>query len=91
MKFKKEFLQRVVSDDAEGVEVIKDEIIDTSRWSIHYNMVFKFEDKLYEVQYSCGATEQQDEQPFEYDGDEIECPEVIAVPKTVIDYVRVKK
>ena len=60
----------------EMFEVIEDEIIDQSR-------------KFYETYYSCGATEQQEEYPYENDPDEIECDEV--EPKEVITVIYVKK
>lgn len=83
MKFKKEFLlDEIMNTEA----VVHTKIVDTSRWNIHYYMVFKHEGKLYGVYFSRGATEMQDEQPFEYDGDEIECDEVEAVQKTITVY-----
>lgn len=70
MKFKKEFLQEEVYN------AIHEEIISTSRWSINKLMVFEYEGRYYRAYYSVGATECQDESPFEYDEDEIECEEV---------------
>ena len=64
VKFKKEDLVD------EMFEVIEDEIIDQSRWSVHHRQVFKHEGKFYETYYSCGATEQQEEYPYENDPDE---------------------
>jgi len=54
---------------------IKNDIIDNSRWSIYHEIIFKDGDKFYRTSYSVGATECQDESPWEYD-DEIECTEV---------------
>lgn len=84
MKFKKEFLQEI--EDNDDVEVIETEIIDTTRWSIINRMVFKFEGKFYVTTFSHGATECQDESPYEYEGDEIECKEVFPVQKTITVY-----
>jgi hypothetical protein len=86
MIFTKEFLQALVTDDQEGADVIINELVDTSRWSVHYRMVFKFEDKFYQTFYSCGATETQDESPYEYDGAQIECKEVFATEKVITVY-----
>lgn len=89
MKFTKEFLQDLNWGSFRSnkeVEIIEDEIVETSRWSVHYRMVFKFEDKFYVTYYSRGATESQDESPYEYDDDEIECQEVFPVTKTVTVY-----
>ena len=88
MKFKKETLQEIVSDDSDQYEIIKDEIIDTSRWSVHHEVIFQdvITEKYYYTTYSCGSTEQQMEYPYEYGPDEIECPEVEPFEKTVIEY-----
>lgn len=55
---------------------IMDRIIDTTRWSIVHELVFEDHGKFYMTTYSEGATECQDERPWEYDDDEIECTEV---------------
>lgn len=83
MIFKKEFLS-----EFEG-KTMKEEIIDNSRWSIIKLRIFEFEGKFYETIYSVGATEQQDESPYEYDEDEIECPEVKPVEKTITVYEKI--
>lgn len=64
------------------VDVVQDEIVDTSRWSVIHEIVFKYEDKFYSTTYSEGATEMQDESPFQYD-EEIDCTEVHQVEKLV--------
>lgn len=86
--FDKELLKQIMWDDAEDYEVLEDEITDTSRWSVHHYMVFKelSSGKCYGVGYSRGATECQDEQPFEYEGDEITCEEVEPVEVKVIHF-----
>lgn len=81
MKFSKEFLQD------QGGETVECTIMGTSRWSIQYRRVFKHEGKFYGTFFSRGATESQDESPYEYDGDEIECPEVRPIEKTITVYV----
>jgi hypothetical protein len=87
MKFNKEVLADVAYDDCpDGFEKVEDTIVETTRWAILHSMVFKFEDKFYRSLYRKGATEMQDEQPYEYDGDGegmVECAEVIQVEKTV--------
>lgn len=91
MKFSKEDLQDLArGDHRDEFEVIKDEIVDTSRWSNIYEMIFKYDDRFYQTSYSVGATECQDERPYEYESDEIECDEVIPVEVTKIEYVRRK-
>ena len=88
MKFNKEFLKGIAEDDYDMtiVKVIHNDIVDTTRWSIVYEVVFKFDNKFYKTHYSVGATESQDERPYEYDGDEIECVEVVPVEKTITVY-----
>ena len=54
---------------------IVNRIIDTTRWSIVHEIVFEDQGKFYMTTYSEGATECQDERPWEYD-DEIKCTEV---------------
>ena len=87
--FKRDFLIDVISDDAEDVKVIKDEVYETTRWSILSELIFKFEDKFCRNCYSRGATEQQCESPWEYDGEDIECTEVKPVEVTAVEYVPV--
>ncbi|MGL4801914.1 MAG: hypothetical protein ACRC18_06585 [Cetobacterium sp.] len=70
MIFTKEFLKE------KTYKPVYEEVTDTTRWSIHKMMVFEHEGKHYKAYYSEGATECQCEYPFEYDDDEIECPEV---------------
>ncbi len=93
MKFKKEELQDLLWDDIEDEakwEIIEDKIIENTRWSILHRLIYKYDGKFYETSYSVGATEQQDERPFEYDDDIIECHEVEPVEVTVTKYRRVK-
>ena len=51
---------------------IVDRIVNTTRWSIIHEIVFEDNGKFYMTTYSEGATECQDERPWEYD-DEIKC------------------
>jgi hypothetical protein len=80
MKFKKETLLELMdcnpNESVENLTFLKGKMVDTSRWSIHYQMIFiNTEDgKFYRSSYS--STESQDESPYEYDGDDIECVEV---------------
>lgn len=54
---------------------IVDNIVDTTRWSIIHEIVFEDNGKFYSATYSEGATECQDERPWEYES-EVECEEV---------------
>lgn len=68
-------------------KAILDEIEDTSRWSVHHRIVFEYDGKFYETYYSEGATEMQDERPWEYD-EEVECDEVELKEVKVVKWVR---
>jgi hypothetical protein len=90
LKFSTKELRYAIWGDSEELELVSNEHNGSSRWSEHRYLVFKHEGKLYGVGYSKGLTECQSEDPFEYDGDEIECDEVEAVEVVTIEY-RVKK
>lgn len=83
MKFTKEFLQESI-DDTENT--VQDIIIDHSRWSVTHHRIFKHEGKFYETFYSVGATENQDEAPYEWADNEIECAEVQPVETMIVVY-----
>lgn len=61
---------------------LENHIVDNSRWSIQHEIIFEHEGKHYLAYYSVGATESQDESPWEYE-QEVECTEVHKVPKLV--------
>ena len=82
--FEKDYMELVLWGDAEGTEIVVNEIFDTSRWSTHHSLIFKKDGKYYRTSYSRGATEQQDESPWEYE-DNVECVEVEPYEKIVID------
>jgi hypothetical protein len=66
--------------------VVRDEIIGIGRWNTEHSLVFQLANgKYYETTYSKGATEYQEERPFEYD-DRVECIEVAPYEKAIINY-----
>lgn len=73
------------TDPYEGTPL---EVVDTgddgkvSRWSCGGWVVFKYKGKHYQADYTYGATEVQDEQPWE-DDDEVTCPEVAKLAKVI--------
>ena len=75
VKFKKDFLVDELDLPYNDDIVKSDEIDDTSRWSVFHTLVFEHEGKFYQTHYSVGATEMQDESPWEFE-DEVECHEV---------------
>jgi hypothetical protein len=91
MKLTKEEGRQLLWDDLEDWEKVEEKICDTTRWSIVYRGIFKnlTSYKYYCVYWSVGATEQQDEQPFEYDDPEL--VEVEPYDKLIKDWRSVKK
>jgi hypothetical protein len=86
--FKKEDLLEVLDDSSEGLEKVSDTITGKSRWSLNHALVFreKATGRHFSVGYSEGATEQQDEGPWEHDPDDVEVTEVRPVQRTVTAY-----
>ena len=72
-----------------NVEVVHSELVDTTRWSHVHERVYKDLDtgKYWETTYRTGATECQEERPYEYDGDVIEFAEVVPRETIKIEYV----
>ena len=64
------------------VDILEDNINDHTRWSVVHEIIFKYEDKTWRAFYSVGATESQDECPWQYE-DEVECFEVESVQKII--------
>jgi hypothetical protein len=65
--------------------ILVNDMVDKSRWSIMHVLVFELDGELYRTYYQKGATEYQDEVPFEYD-DEVQCDIVESYEKTVTEY-----
>lgn len=72
--FNKEYLTKELGLPYD-CKLIENDIIDTTRWSIVHEIVFEDKGKFYMTTYSEGATEYQDERPWEYE-DEVKCTEV---------------
>ena len=77
MLFNKEFLLDKID------EPIHEKIVGQGRWETTFRIIFEHEGKYYEHHYSQGSTEMQEHSPMEYAPDEIECPEVHLVEKTI--------
>lgn len=62
----KEEAEQIVNEDHENWQLISETIEGQSRWSTHYSGIFKHipTNKHYEVSYSRGSTEQQDQDLF---------------------------
>ena len=76
----------IISGDHKNFEVIEDRISGTGRWSIHHSVVVKrnSDGKFFESEYSEGATESQDERPYEWSNAEFN--EVFEKTKTITVY-----
>lgn len=86
--FKKDFLVDELDLPWNDDIIRHNEIIDTTRWSVVYDIVFEHDGKFYRTSYSVGATESQDESPWEYD-DDVNCHEVELKEVTVERWVPV--
>ena len=73
-------------------KLVHSELVDTGRWSHIYERVYQdlSTGKYWSTSYSTGATECQDESPYEYDGDVIKFTEVVPVEHTVVKYEETK-
>lgn len=78
--------RRIIYEDHEDFELVTSEIVDNSRWSIVHEDVYQrlSDKKFFKTTYRTGATELQDERPYEY-GDAV-FKEVFPVEKTIIVY-----
>lgn len=86
MKFSKQFLIETLDSDRD----VLDEITEHGRWRILHHRVFEWEGKFYCANYTVGATEYQEESPYEYEKDEVDCPEMRPVQKIITVYELVK-
>lgn len=82
----KEQAREIIWDDNEDFIEIRNEIVDHGRWTVTYEIIVqrKSDGKYFRDEYRQGATENQDERPYEYT--EPDFTEVFPVTKTYIDY-----
>jgi hypothetical protein len=86
--------EEIVQDGKKYVQ-IENNLIDKSRWSLHYELVFSLQEEdegdttYWIVDYSRGATEIQDEGPFADEGDEVSCDQAYPMEVTTIQYRRI--
>jgi hypothetical protein len=65
---------------------IEDRIVSRSRWSIEHEIIFEYNSQCYRANYRCGATEYQDENPWDLE-DFVDCVPVKKVPVMVEQWV----
>ncbi|NCE63696.1 hypothetical protein D1159_03660 [Pseudoflavonifractor sp. 524-17] len=85
--FPRDYLRRELDLPFASVE---NHIVDQSRWSIHHEIVFRDKDgKFYQTCYSVGATECQDEGPWD-DEPVVQCVQVEQQKVLVLRWVPVE-
>ena len=90
MKFHTEELDEASWRTTENLLMISDDIIDHGRWAVTHKLVFRdmATGLFYDVGYTIGATECQDCEKWNADGDNmVECREVFPVEMTIIQYL----
>lgn len=87
LKLTKDQAQEILWEDTEDFTIIRDEIVENSRWSEHHDLIVQrvSDQKFFRAAYSCGLTESQDESPWEYEK-EVTFTEVVPVEQVIIDY-----
>jgi hypothetical protein len=77
----------ILYEDHEDFELVTSEIVDNTRWSIVYEDVYQrlSDKKFFKTTYRKGATEYQDERPYEYLTEAV-FEEVFPVEKLVTVY-----
>ncbi len=69
--------------------ILEDKIVGHRRWSVDHLLTFRMPDmpdgQAWQTTYSVGATESQDEGPWEYQ-DDVVCTLVHMVPKTIMTW-----
>jgi len=76
----------IIYENDSNFETIQNKIVGTRRWAIEYEIVVQrnSDGKFFKDAYRRGATESQDERPYEWS--EPNFTEVFPVAKTYIDY-----
>jgi len=79
--------RELIYGDLDGYTVIKDKIVDHNRWSVIHKIIVQrnSDGKYFQDHYSVGATENQDEGPYEWDNPSF--TEVFPVETTIIEYI----
>ncbi len=76
--FNREDLKDMFYGESEVLELIEKNFSCNTRWSIHYDIIFKDipTGKFYQTTTFASATESQDKSAFEYSNPKIDCEEV---------------
>lgn len=59
----------ILSDDQDEYQIIEDKVVSNQRWSTYNRLVIQriSDGRFFATYYSAGATEQQEERPWEYE------------------------
>ena len=87
LKLKAEEARLIAYGDHELFEDVTSEITSVTRWSICYEKIIKriSDGVFFKMNYRVGATEMQEESPYEWDTT-VSLPEVYPIEKTVVVY-----
>jgi len=90
MDFDKEIAQDLAYTAAggyvEGFKVVLNKLVDITRWATEHELVVESSGKYYRAFYRNGATEAQDESPFEYNEGTVGFKEVHPEEKSITIY-----
>ena len=86
LNFTKERARDLLDCEDDAYRIIRDEIVDHGRWTVSHELIIQSvaDNRFYRGYYSVGATESQDESPWEYDNPVF--TEVFPAERVVIDY-----
>ena len=89
----KEQAREIVYGDSAEFTMISEEICSVSRWSIHYDGVCQHREtgKYYLISWETGATELQDEEPFDYEDGPVVLIEAAPTVVTTVKYFAIKE
>lgn len=83
-----QFDRKILKEQDLPYSALEDKITGHGRWSVVHEIVFELGGKFYRTTYSIGATEMQDERPWQYE-DSVTCEEVKRVEKVIQDWAPV--
>jgi hypothetical protein len=85
--FTKAQMLAILEGEDESAEVLRNEIVDTLRASVVYELIFKRDGKLYMTSYSIGTrgSRNEDEEPWE-NLSSVDCFEAEVYERTITDY-----
>lgn len=88
----KEEARRIVWEDTSDFILVESSVTDTSRWSIQHEGICQHieSEKYYFIDWSVGATEMQDEGPFEYHKGDVTLTEAIQKEVKIMKWVTKK-